>query len=129
MTVRERQTDRQRQTEMCDSKTRERERDRHRETEGEREMCDSKTRERERERDVTVRHERERERDVTVRHDRVKDVTDTTEFGGGGERMRERETNNVMFLFVYRPVARYKGIVSSCSVLVNEEEIISGMCL
>ena len=39
--------------------------------------------------------------------------------------MKARE--RVKFLFVYRPVDRYKGIVRSCSILVNEENIISSM--
>ena len=42
--------------------------------------------------------------------------------GGGGRVERERE-----FLFVYSFVACYKGIVSSCSILVNEENAISSM--
>jgi len=33
-------------------------------------------------------------------------------------------SSQVKFLFVYRPVARYEGIVSSCSILVNEENIM-----
>ena len=38
-----------------------------------------------------------------------------TQSGGGGGGLR---------LFVYMPVACYKGMVSSCSVLVNEEDIM-----
>ena len=40
---------------------------------------------------------------------------------GGG---RERESQ----VCVYSHVARYKGVASSWSVLVNEETIISSMC-
>ena len=45
--------------------------------------------------------------------------------GGGGGASRERE--RVKFLFVSSFVACYKGIVSSCSILVHEENAISSM--
>ena len=43
-----------------------------------------------------------------------------------GERERERERESQVC--VYSHVARYKGVASSWSVLVNEETINSSMC-
>ena len=51
------------------------------------------------------RGEREREREGEIEK--------------GRERRRERESSQVKFLFVYRPVARYKGVVNSRLVPMN----------
>ena len=44
------------------------------------------------------------------------------------EEEREREREGESQVCVYSHVARYKGVASSWSVLVNEETIISSMC-
>ena len=63
--------------------------------------------------------ERERERETETETE--------TETDRQTDSQSQRESQVKSGFYVYRPVARYKGIVSSCSVLVNEENIIRSM--